>query len=293
VTEPTAAVTVVVVNFNTGAALARCVQSALSTDAVRKVIVVDNASGDDSLARLEQAAIDPSRLVVVRNARNLGFARAVNAVARDVSGDWLLVLNPDCELAPGAVERLWQALAWDPSAALAAPRVESPDGHMERASLRRFPRPWNSFVTVTGLWRLGRWWPAFQGVPADVADVPTTTSTAEAVSGACMLMRREALQQVGYFDEAYGLHCEDLDLMVRLQQAGWHCLFVPEAAARHAQGLSSRSRPLWVHWQKHRGMARFYAKFQRQQHAGPVNALVWTGIWLHYLLGLPAAWLRR
>lgn len=291
--EQPAPVTAIVVNYNSGAALCDCVGAVLEDDPRAEVVVVDNASEDESIALLEQRFRSRRRLHVYRNTENLGFARAVNARAREASSDFLLVLNPDCVLASGALPALTAVLAGDPRAGLAAPRVLQPDGRIEAASLRHFPKPWNSLVTVTGVWRLGRWVPGLRGVPAANPAEVTETVEAEAVSGACMLIRKRALEKVGYFDEAYPLHCEDLDLMRRLALTGWRCLYVPSACATHRQGLSSRSRPLWVHRQKHRGMARFYRKFLAEQYPRPLSWLVTGGIWLHYLVLLPVVWLRR
>ena len=113
--------------------------------------------------------------------------------------------------------------------------------------------------------------------------------------GAIHLARSEkcANQALRYGPNAYGLHCEDLDLMFRLQQAGHDCLFVPQARAVHQQGVSSRSRPLWVHWQKHRGMQRFFRKFQASDRSLPVRGLVLAGIWARFALTAPLAILRR
>jgi GT2 family glycosyltransferase len=293
VAEERGTVTAVVVNYNAGPALQSCVRALLDSGLPVRVVVADNASSDDSIAELEQSLGGHDALQVQRNTGNLGFARAVNACARQAGTAWVLVINPDCELAAGSLAALVEALRADPRAALAAPRVLDSRGRVEPASLRRFPRPWNSLVTLTGLWRLGRWLPAFRGVTSTAAASAAEATRAEAVSGACMLIRARALQEVGYFDEAYGLHCEDLDLMYRLQQAGWHCLYVPAASAVHTQGLSSRSRPLWVHLKKHQGMARFYGKFLSAQYARPFTWLVLLGIWLHFLLLLPVAWLKR
>jgi GT2 family glycosyltransferase len=293
VAEERDTVTAVVVNYNAGPALQSCVQALLDSGVPVRVVVTDNASSDDSMNLLEETFGGHDALQVQINAGNLGFARAVNACARQAGTAWVLVINPDCELASGSLAVLLGALRAEPRAALAAPRVLDSRGRVEQASLRRFPRPWNSLVTFTGLWRLGKWLPAFAGVSSTAAASAGGTVRAEAVSGACMLIRARALQEVGYFDEAYGLHCEDLDLMYRLQQAGWHCLYVPEASAVHKQGLSSRSRPLWVHLKKHQGMSRFYGKFLSEQYVRPFSWLVLLGIWLHFLLLLPVAWLKR
>jgi len=296
-------VAAIVVNFNAGDALLRCIRSVLQQDATTTVTVVDNASGDGSAERAERL-IGPERLSVLSNRENRGFAAAVNQAVGKIVGDEsrhaavtrFLILNPDCELEPGALACLVQALEEDPQAALAAPLVLDTAGQPTRANLRRFPDPWRSLMTFSGLWRLEPWLPLFGGVePA--GGLPTETTRAEAVSGACMLVRRSAFLEAGGMDEAYGLHCEDLDLMYRLEQAGGHCVYVPRARAEHAQGLSSRSRPLWVHWQKHRGMQRFFLKFQAPK-VGPLlrwpfSLLVLAGIWLRFVFTLPWALLRR
>jgi len=191
---------------------------------------------------------------------------------------------------------LRQALDDDPRAALAGPLVIDAAGRPQRATLRRFPNPWRSLVTFTGLWRLGSRWPAFEGVEW-LPPWPQAVTRAEAVSGACMLVRKAAFADVGGLDEAYRLHCEDLDLMYRLRQRGGSCLFEPQARVVHQQGLSSRSRPLWVHWQKHRGMQRFFLKFQASSYPlvlrWPMCGLVVTGIWARFLLTLPLLLLKR
>lgn len=289
-------VDVVIVNFNAGEALARCAGSVLKQDACASLTVVDNASGDGSLERVEQKYGADPRLKLLRNSDNRGFARAVNQAAQQSAGaqsqDCLLILNPDCEVDADALETLRGALDREPGAALAGPLVVDSEGRPQRATLRHFPDPRAALLTFSGLWRLGRWWPAWRGVERS-DELPGEVARAEAVSGACMLVRRSAFEAAGGLDEAYGMHCEDLDLMYRLQQAGWHCLYVPAAQAMHLKGVSSRSRPLWVHRQKHLGMQRFFRKFQARECAPPLRWLVYAGIWAHYLLLLPVVFLRR
>ena len=286
-------VTAIVVNFNAGEALQRCVQGLLSGSLPPRVLVVDNASTDGSAAKLRQLYGSRPELEILFNPGNLGYAPAVNHAVRLGDAEMVLVINPDCVIGPDGLRQLKMALDADSQAALAAPAVRDSKGRQERAALRRFPDPWNSLVTFSGLWRLGRWLSWLRGVPLDARRAGTEPFRAEAVSGACMLIRRQAMLEVGLFDEAYGLHCEDLDLMFRLREAGWHCLYVPGAEATHEQGVSSRSRPYWAHWQKHLGMARFFDKFQAQHHAAPVRWLVHAGIWLHYLASLPLVRARK
>jgi GT2 family glycosyltransferase len=99
-----------------------------------------------------------------------------------------------------------------------------------------------------------------------------------------MLIRREALQDVGSLDEGYFLHCEDLDWCMRFRKKGWKILFVADARVVHHRGVCSRSRPVFVEWHKHKGMMRFYRKHFRHQYPGMLMWLVGTGVWLRFAL---------
>lgn len=114
--------------------------------------------------------------------------------------------------------------------------------------------------------------------------LPDRAIEVEAISGACMLVKREAIDAVGLWDEGYFLHCEDLDWCMRFSQHGWKILFVPTARITHALGVCSRSRPIFVEWHKHKGMMRFYHKFFRHQYPGVLMGLVTIGVWLRFAL---------
>lgn len=286
-------VATIIVNYNAGETLASCVAALLKSNVSTRVTVVDNASNDKSAENLSRQLADQQDLEILFNPLNLGFAPAVNSVARRQDADWVLILNPDCILEPEALGHLKSALESDARAALAGPDVRDEFGQTQRATLRRFPDPWKSLMTASGLWRLGKWFPMFHGIEVNASSLNSGTKQCEAVSGACMLIRRSALQEVGFLDEEYAMHCEDLDLMFRLREHGWHCLYVPQARCVHKQGLSSRSRPTWVHFQKHRGMARFFGKFQAKSTPLPIRMLVYTGIWLRFIILWPLTLIRR
>ncbi len=285
-------VSAVIVNYNAGDLLGECVQSLLDNQ-VRDIRVVDNASDDGSLDRLRGRYGAHPAVHTLANPTNLGFGPAINAVLPSLGGDLVLIMNPDCRLEQGALAILVDVLQTQPKTVLVGPRVEGPDGRLEAAACRRIPTPWRSLMTLTGLSRLAGRFPSLAGVTEPGADGLDSPTTAEATSGACMLARSDALQAIGGFDEAYSLHCEDLDLMVRLREAGGRILYVPAARAVHIKGVSSASRPLWVHRQKHRGMARFFRTHVADAHALPVRLLVRLGIWLHWALLWPLQWVRR
>lgn len=273
----------VIVNYNAGDLLARAVASLLRCTRVDRVVVVDNASADDSLARLDRDCADGARVLVLRNADNLGFARACNLGAARTDAPYLLFLNPDCMVAEGGVEALLDALASRRDAGMAGPLILNPNGSEQAGARRAVPTPWRSFVRVSGLSRLSARYPRlFSDFLLHTQPIPDRPVRVEAISGACMLVRRDSLAAVGLLDEGYFMHCEDLDWCMRFRLAGWQVLFVPQARVVHEKGTSSRGRPIFVEWHKHVGMIRFYRKFFRHQYPGAMMWAVSAGVWLRF-----------
>lgn len=274
-------ISVIIVNYNAGSLLRDAVASV--GDAVAEVIVVDNGSQDDSLARLRalpaQAPQAWAHLRVIEAGRNLGFAAACNRGVREAHAPFLLFLNPDGCPAPGTPARLLQVLQSHRQAGMAGGLLQNPDGSEQGGGRRRLPTPGRAFARALGLTRLSRRLPDFHLHREPLPDGPVPV---EAISGACMLVRREAMEQVGLWDEGYFLHCEDLDWCLRFQRGGWHILFVPDAPVVHHQGACSRGRPYFVEWHKHRGMLRFYRKYFRDRYPGPLMLLVAAGVWLRF-----------
>jgi GT2 family glycosyltransferase len=244
----------VVVAYRSTATLRGCVESLAATPGVR-VTVVDNACPDDSGATI--ADIDGVDLV--RAPRNGGFAYGCNLGVARGSAPLLLFLNPDARLDAGAVSALVEVLRADARAALVGPRILDDDDSLAY-SLRRFPRLRSTFAKALFLHRL---WPLAEWTDELVRDPAAyeRAGTAEWVSGACMLVRREAYEAIGGFDEGMFLYCEDTDLCLRLWQAGHTVRFEPAALVRHVGGASSgagetqaiaaRSRVYFA--RKHRG----------------------------------------
>ncbi len=284
---------VIIINYNAGEALLRCVASVLSTREPLSMVVADNQSSDGSCEVLRSRFGSAPRLNILENPVNLGFGPAVNACAHTATEPYLLILNPDCELFPETLWQLREALERDASAALAAPRILDVKGNVLRGTLRRLPDPWRAFMTGSGMWRLAHRFPVLSGVEVPAKAFPQHTTKAEAVSGACMLVRSKVFQSLEGFDESFTMHFEDLDLMARIQQIGMHCLLVPSANAIHRSGVSSASRPLWVYHQKHLGLQRYFRKHVYARHGLISRCLVTTANWLHYLLGLPFALFRQ
>ncbi|MCF7969957.1 MAG: glycosyltransferase family 2 protein [Methylococcaceae bacterium] len=273
---------VVIVNYNAGKLLADCVLSALTAN-VTHIIIVDNDSTDDSLSYLR--AIKSEQISLLANDKNLGFAAGCNIGYARAKSDFILFLNPDCHLDENAVATLIKVLQSSPTIGMVGGLLTNPDGSEQQGGRRAIPTPWRSFVRAFGLHHLAQYYPnLFFDFHLHKQALPSHPIEVEAISGACMLVKREAIDKVGLWDEGYFLHCEDLDWCMRFRQNGWKILFVPDAKITHALGACSQSRKIFVEWHKHKGMIRFYHKFFKQQYPGPLMTLVIIGVSLRFLL---------
>jgi len=279
---------VIVVNYNSGPCLASCLDTVLGDANVTEVVVVDNASADDSM-RAAQARMQnsPERLQWVQLETNTGFARAANRGVEHTHGGLLLFLNPDAQLQAGALQNALSSLHCTRGVGLVGAWVVDAQGHEQRGTRRRLPTLMNASVTFLGLGFLERWWPKCQSINLGWQAVPTDNQVVEAVSGAFMLMPRKAFVEIGGFDPGYFLHCEDLDLFWRLRQAGYAIVLAVHAKVTHEQGVPSRSVPLRVHFHKHRSMARFFLRHDMARGRRLVTLILLGLLWLRYCLALP------
>lgn len=288
----TPAISTIIVNCNAGAGLVSCIQSVI--DQVGEVILVDNASRDNSIALAEVRFAGDVRLRVIRNDTNLGFAAACNIGARAAQYPYWFFLNPDCICADGSVAELYRVLTANPKAGMVGGLLLNLDGSEQAGGRRLTPTPSRTLVSAFGLRGFAKRWPEllvdFNLHQQPLPDAPISV---EAISGACMLVKPEAVADVGLWDDEYFLHCEDLDWCMRFVRAGWEILFVPSAPITHVQGVCSKSRPLFVEWHKHRGMTRFYRKFFRASHSHPLLWLVITAIWSRFSLIAFTTFLRK
>jgi len=264
-------ISVIIVNYNAGEVLLRAVDSVLASSVRVELLVVDNAS--DPVPEL----ISSDSLKLIRNERNLGFAVANNQAIAQARGDYILLLNPDCVVQADTLERMLYTLEQYPTAGMAGCRIMNEDGTEQRGCRRKLPTPGSGFARAFNIRSFSR-----SGKPAidlNTDQLPDRPVFVEAISGAFMLVKREALQDVGLLDENYFLHCEDLDWCRRFADKGWKILFVPDVEVIHYQGSCSNSTPVKVSWHKHVGMAKYYSKFLQQDRSLPFNLLVYVGIY--------------
>ena len=274
-------ISTIIVNYNAGKSLRDCVDSLLNCPLEIEIIVVDNASSDGSL----NALLGLPCLQIIKNPANIGFAAACNVGAHAASAPFLLFINPDCFFKPGVLAKLLDAMRVDERVGMAGGLLTNLDGTEQAGGRRAVPTPWRSFVRAFGLANFSNRWPRlFFDFHLHKQPLPDHAIEVEAISGACMMVKREAMQEVGEWDNGYFLHCEDLDWCMRFRQKGWKILFVPSAQITHALGVCGKSRPIFVLWHKHKGMVRFYRKFFRHQYPSVLMWLVILGVWLRFCL---------
>ncbi len=277
-------ISVIIVNFNGGDLLTECVRSVLASTVCVTVHIVDNASSDDSLHTLIKAIGNDKRVHIIKNAENLGFARAANLALPDATGEYLLFLNPDCLICPDTLARFASIMDKYPQAGMAGGLVRNLDGSEQAGCRRSVPTPWRTMVRVFYLDKLFPHSKRFKSFVLTCQPLPDKPIEIEGISGACMFVRRTALETVGPMDETYFLHCEDIDWFMRFQAQRLSILFIPDIEVVHVKGVCSRREPIRILWYKHRGMVRFYRKFFRHQYPLLLFWGVILAVWMRFAI---------
>jgi GT2 family glycosyltransferase len=281
------ALSIIIVSWNVQADLQQCLTSLqANADSPHEVIVVDNDSHDGTREYLASL----SHVQAVCNDSNRGFAAANNQGLMIAEGtQWLLLLNPDTIVPAGALRELLAFAASQPQAGVVGPRLLNSDGSLQY-SCRHFPSIWAAMFRHT---LLGRLFPQAAATRDYLmADWDhATVREVDWVSGACLLLRREVYEQIGGLDEGFFWGSEDVDLCLRVKQAGWQVWYTPRPAITHAIGRSTDQAIVATIIRTHRGMQRLYVKhFARNVFS---RLLVTAGVWLRAGLLLLSVWFRR
>lgn len=278
----------VVVSHCSATTIEPCLRRLCACAQVARIIVVDNGSDDDTLARVQAMAAAEPRLHVQAHPDNPGFAAGCNAGALGGTEPWLAFVNPDCMVESDTFARMLDASADPQPLGGAAPPgvigcvLGDAQGVEDAACRRRDP-------SLPAILRAGG-----DRTALHLAGNGAAWQPVDAVSGALMLVPRKVFDQVGGFDAGYRLHAEDLDLCRRVREAGFTVAIANAVRVVHLRGVSSRRRPAWVEWQKHRGLWRYFCKFEAARTPAPMRALLWTALWLHGLgAAVRAGWRAR
>jgi GT2 family glycosyltransferase len=276
---------IVIVSWNTADLLLQCLASIYehAPQIDFETFVVDNASTDGSG---EAVRARYPQVTLIANPGNVGFSRANNQAIRASSGRYVLLLNPDTKVLPGALETLTTYMDAHPQTGGLGARILNPDGTLQESC---YPAP----TLPRELWRLLHLdvlWP--YGVYRMAAWDTHTPRHVEAVLGACLLVRRAAFDQVGLLDEDYFFTAEEIDLCTRLRRAGWQVEWTPDAQVIHYGGQSSRQVAEKSFLHLYAGKVLYF----RKQHSA-ASAFIYKGVLyiatLARLGATPLAWLER
>lgn len=281
---------IVVVTHNVPALLRACLTSIYASDFVDRceVWVVDNGT-DESLAMV---ASEFPRAQRILGSPHIGFAAGNNIALARARGRYVLLLNPDTQLPPAALSQLHAVMEAHPHWGIVGPKLIRADGSLDLACRRSFPTPWNALMKACGLARRFPKSRLTAGYNLTYLD-PDASHAIDAVVGAFMFIRREALAKAGPLDDTFFMYGEDLDLCYRVKQAGWQVWYWPAVAVRHMKGESTRQRPGRMTFEFFRSMHVFYAKHQAKRNPTALNALVIAAIWFFFVVAMLRVWTQR
>ncbi|PZT10383.1 glycosyl transferase [Stenotrophomonas maltophilia] len=270
----------IVVTYQSGSTIDACLSRLRQGQDIAEIRVIDNGSMDGTLDIVQRHASHDPRVRFVGNPDNPGFAAANNQGVADSHSPWLAFINPDLMVEPDTLTELRSRGEVLGDCLLGVEQVDE-HGHADEAVRRRDP----DFLLMLRSPGKG----SKLAVPRDPQQV---LQRVPALSGALLMMPRALFERIGGWDAGYRLHAEDLDLCRRAREAGAVVAIANDLHVTHVRGVSSRSRPFFVEWHKHKGLWRYFQKFEAKQRSLPVRVAVWAAIWAHAAMLVPRL-LRR
>jgi GT2 family glycosyltransferase len=285
-------VSIIIVNYNTRALVLKCLESIYRTTYQMdfEVIMVDNASADGSADAVRKKY--PSVMVIAEE-KNFGFARANNLAIRRCEGKYILLLNPDTEVRNSAVPSMARFLDGHPKAGAVGCRLYNSDGSLQVSSFD-FPTVPGVFATVFQLKKIipTRWLRegplrTWMGSRIRYFNQHISPQRVDFVSGACMMVRKRMLDEVGLLDEGFFIYFEEIDWCFRMAEAGWTTYFLPSAEVVHHIGQSSRQISRRSFLELHRSRLYYYRKHFSRQSTAVVKSIIFARLgWDLFLAGI-------
>ncbi len=250
---------VCIVTYRARDFLRECIHSiyARTSTLCPEIIVVDNCSQDGTV---EMLRVDFPNVHLILNDRNAGFSAPANQAIRASHGQFILLLNNDTRVLPGALDRLVEFVAGHPEIGICGPKVLNRDGTFQQQCRRGLAHPWDLFCYFSGLSRAFPKSRRFARYLLTYLD-ENAANPVDAVSGSCMLIRRQVIDQIGLLDERFFAYQEDADYSLRAKQAGWQVYYYPEAQIIHYAGEGgSRINPWKSIYEWHKSYWLYYRK---------------------------------
>jgi hypothetical protein len=270
-------ISIVIVNWNGKSFLLDCLKSIKNSRVSKnyEIIVVDNASTDGSMEAVRKTYPE---VKAIRNEKNEGFARGNNIGIRETKGKYICLINSDIKVIEGCLDRMYSFMESHPSVGISGPQILNPDGTIQ-FSCREFPSLWNNFCFAFGFSNIFPNIRFFSNEQQSYFSHEARKSI-EAISGCFMMVRGDALEQVGLLDERFFIYCEDIDWCKRFREKGWDIVFNPDAQAIHYAGASSANEPMRFSIEKQRAILKYWSK----HHCLSARLILFLVLFLHHLL---------
>lgn len=285
---------IIIVNYNSKDFVLRCIKSIKENYAKElknnhyEIIVVDNASSDNSKDALEKEA----GITFVYNNQNVGFSKANNIGVKKSSGRFVLFLNPDTIVYKDTLRKMVDFMDKNEDVGASTCKVLMENGQIDDATHRGFPTPWNSLMFFIGLSKLFPKSKIFNGYHMGWLDMRNTHEI-DVLAGAFMLVRRTAGEKAGWWDEDYFFYGEDIDFCYMLKQNGWKIYYVSEVSIFHHKGVSggikkisekittaNKETKLRVTKWRYKAMEIFYDKHYKEKYPFFVTYFIKFAVWL-------------
>jgi GT2 family glycosyltransferase len=275
-------VSIIIVTWNSQEFIRNCLDSIFlsQSNLTLEIIVVDNGSSDHTTKIVEEFY---PQVNLIQNKKNLGYAKANNQGIEKVRGEYILLLNPDTQVLEDALSWMYEFMEENPKIGALGPKLLNPDKSVQ-ASCGEFPTFSTLVWEFSGLSRLfpkskifGRWKMGYFDF--------NETREVDQPMGSCLMLRRETLDDVGIFDENFGMFFNDVDLCFAIRKRGWKIYFYPKAKVIHHKGASTKKVKAKMIWLSHLAFYKFFKKYK----TGLVNRLL---LFIFLIPLISSAWVR-
>lgn len=275
---------IIIVNYRTYQLTKQTIESVISKNHTFNydIFVVDNASDDDSLYRLREdfkKELDKGVIKFIENSENKGFSHANNLAINQTSSEFILLLNSDTIVQRDCLDKCLEYMNSDEKIGALGCKIVLPNGSLDKACKRSFPDVTVSFYRMTGLSKLFPKSKRFGRYNLTYLD-ENKTYEVDSLSGAFMLVRKEAVNHVGLLDENFFMYGEDIDWCYRFKEDGWKVVYYGDAQITHYKGGSGKkSKTLYEFYN---AMRLFYDKHYRDKYPWMITVIIYMGIWSTY-----------
>ena len=273
---------IIILNHNSGDFLKNCVESIFADDIPFsfEIIIPDNASTDNSLGKVKERW--GSRVHIINNPRNGGFAYGSNIGIRYTSGEYICLINPDTIVHRGTFKNLIEFMDAHPQVGFTGPKVMNNDGTIQLSARRSIPSPFDAISRALWLSKLFPKSKTFARYNLTYND-PNKTQQVDASTGCCMVARRGMIDNIGLLDENFFLYCEDVDWFLRAKNAGWQTYYVATALIDHHHSYSEQFRKYRSIADFHHSMIYFHKKHYAEKYLPVFNWLIYSMVYTRML----------